>query len=101
MTRTSKYQIELDHWRNLMRDDTMTYTQKIEAFVDKWATTTCHWFRLRVRTRFRHGPTIETYDLLKSNDSLTRQLASLGPEAVGIIGATAPRVSSTWACTTG
>lgn len=91
VTRTSKYQIELDHWRNLMRDDTMTYTQKIEAFVDKWGDDYLPLVSSTSKNTVPGiGPTIETYDLLKSNDSLTRQLASLGPEAVGIIGATAP-----------
>jgi hypothetical protein len=90
-SRTSRYQIELDHWRELMANDNLTYTQKVEQFVDKWGE---DYLPLVASTSKNTVPglsaTIETYSVLKDNESLARELAALGPEAVGIIGATAP-----------
>ena len=91
VTRMSAYQPMVDKWNALKADPSMSYQQKIDAFTQKYGD---EYLPLTVSTSRSLArdldPTLETYDALSSNTSLVEQLAQLGPETVGIIGASAP-----------
>ena len=89
-TRTSKYQQQIDYWNSMKADDTMSYQQKVEAFINKWGD---DFVPLTVSTSKSNtgvDPTQEDYALLRDNAGLARELAQVDPYLVGILGMSAP-----------
>lgn len=92
-TRMSPYQQQVDYWNNMKADASMTYSQKVEAFVAKWGE---DFIPLTVGSGQSEvqavDPTIEDYNMLRDNADLARQLADLGFDgaAVGLLAAAAP-----------
>lgn len=91
LTRMSKYQTQIDYWNNLKATPGIAYQQKISTFLDKFGES---YAPLLVSTSQSAAanidPTIETWDVLNQNTGLVQDLAQLGPDAVGILGASAP-----------
>lgn len=91
VTRMSPYQLQLDAWNKLKADETMTYTEKVDAFLKKYGE---DFLPLTVSstegTVPMLDPTIEDYEVLRDNADLARQLATIDPEAVGLLAGSAP-----------
>lgn len=90
LTRMSKYQVEMDAWNQLKADPNLTFGQKVERFIGKYGdafmpvTTSTSKYEAGIE------PTLDSYKILSGNADLARELATLDPEAVGIIAAAAP-----------
>lgn len=91
VTRMSKYQPMVDKWNQLKATPGMTYTEKVETFLTKFGDA---YLPLTVSTSKSLArdldPTMNTYNVLSKNTALVEKLGQLGPEAVGILGASAP-----------
>lgn len=90
-TRMSPYQQQVDYWNNMKADASMTYSEKVEAFVKKWGE---DFIPLTVGSGQSDvqavDPTIEDYNMLRDNADLARELADLDPAAVALLAASAP-----------
>ena len=94
LARVGKYQVQIDYWNTLKKDNTLTYQQKIDRFVANFGASGENYLPLTVSTSKYVAkaidPTLGSYDILANHSELTRELASLDPEAVGVIANTAP-----------
>jgi hypothetical protein len=94
LARVSKYQLQIDTWNNLKKDNTLTYQQKIDKFVANFGASGENYLPLTVSTSKYVAkaidPTLGSYKILAENEELVRSLARLDPEAVGVIANTAP-----------
>lgn len=90
-TRTSPYQVQIDDWRRLLKDDSLTYQDKISTFIRKWGD---DYSPLTMSTSSSMSndlnPDQAHYDVLTQNAGLARQLYELDPSTVGILASTAP-----------
>lgn len=90
-TRMSPYQEQVDWWNALKTDPKMTYAEKVDSFITKWGDDYLPLITSSSKTDVPGvDPTIEDYAVLRDNNGLARDLASLSPEAVGILAASAP-----------
>lgn len=92
ITRMSPYQVQVDAWNQLKADPSMTYEQKVEAFTRKWPNGEDYLPLVTSTSKYAANidPTLASYKVLTGNEQLARELASLDPEAVGILAAAAP-----------
>lgn len=94
LARVSKYQVQVDYWNSLKKDNTLTYQQKIDNFVANFGASGENYLPLTVSTSKYVAkaidPTLGSYDILANHEDLTRELARLDPEAVGVIANSAP-----------
>jgi len=91
LNRISPFQKEIDVWNALRTDPTLTYAQKVDKFLESEGE---EFLPLTVSMSKSNipglDPTIEDYKVLKKHDSLTRDLASLDPRAIGIVSSSVP-----------
>jgi hypothetical protein len=93
VTRMSPYQLQLDEWNRLKADETMTYPEKIDAFLTQFGD---DFLPLTVSSTEGTvpglDPTIDDYAILRDNADLVRELTVLDPtgEAVGLLASSAP-----------
>ena len=92
LMRTSKYQTELDIWHNITADDSLTFTQKLDLFRSKVGDAYMPLTRSTTMSQAPNiAPTLESWNAIIGNEPIVKSLISnFGPEAAGIIGATAP-----------
>ena len=91
-TRMSKYQLEIDDWRAISADASLTYAQKIDKF------RTRHGDAYMALTRSTTGsqvdgldPTLEAWSAMTDHADQVKMLAEkVNPEAVGVLAATVP-----------
>jgi hypothetical protein len=90
-TRMSPYQVQVDDWNRLKADPTMTYAEKVDAFLSNWGDDFLPLITSTSKTDIPAvDPTIEDYNVLRDHSDLARSLASLDPTTVGILAASAP-----------
>ena len=85
-TRTSKYQMQQDYWRQLMADTNMTYREKVDVFIDKFGTA----FLPMIESTSRKvtptlGYTIDSFEVIDDNRDLVRTVAQFDPRAIGVL----------------
>lgn len=90
-TRMSPYQLQVDDWNRLKADPTMTYAEKVDAFLTNWGDDFLPLITSTSKTDIPSvDPTIEDYNVLQDHSDLARSLSELDPNTVGILAASAP-----------
>ena len=86
-TRTSKYQMQEDYWRQLMQDPSMTYREKTDLFVEKFGTAFLPMIEsTTTKVSPTLGNTIESFNVIDSNKSLVSRITQQGdPRAIGVL----------------
>jgi hypothetical protein len=88
-TRTSKYQMQEDYWRQLMQDPSMTYREKTDMFVEKFGTA----FLPMIESTTKKvsptiGNTIESFNVIDNNKSLVSRITQQSggdPRGIGVL----------------
>ena len=90
-TRISDYQPQIDFWNNLKKTPGMSYSEKVDFFLSKQGEAYLPLLANTSKSATKNlDPTIETYNVLNANPQLVDELASMGSQVVGILGASAP-----------
>lgn len=90
-TRASKYQQQVDYWRNLQANQEMSYSDKVNVFIKQFGESYTPLITSTSKSDVPGlSPTIEQYNVLRDNAALGREIIGLGPDALGILASSAP-----------
>ena len=90
-TRGSKYQQQVDYWRNLQANQDITYSEKVNVFIKQFGDSYTPLITSTSKSDVPGlSPTIEQYNVLRDNAALGRDIIGIGPEALGVLVASAP-----------
>jgi hypothetical protein len=90
-TRASKYQQQVDYWRNLQSNQGLSYQDKVATFIKQFGDSYTPLITSTSKSDVPGlSPTIEQYNVLRDNSALGRELIGLGPDALGVLASSAP-----------
>ena len=86
----SKYDLIVNHWRQLSEDPSLTYDARIRRLEQKFGPNAAVMITSTSESVPGVANTMGEYDVQKANPELARQLATRGVEFVGMLGAGVP-----------